>query len=64
MMYKRSPSTRMKDAPPTPADRVMSLKHAKDSLKFNLRHAKEHMKAAKGAKSRLAQVRAMRFKAV
>lgn len=52
------------DQPPTASDRRMSIKHASDSVKFNLRHAKDHMKAAKKAKSRLKQVRHARVKAV
>lgn len=42
----------------------MSLKHAKDSFDFNMRHAKDHMKAAKKAKSRLARVRGARVRAI
>lgn len=51
------------DMPPTAADRKMSVRHAKDSIKFNLKHAKDHMRAAKKAKSRLARVRGARVKA-
>jgi hypothetical protein len=51
------------DLPPTPFDKKMSIKHAKDSVKFNMRHAKDHLKAAKLAKKRLAQVRRARIKA-
>lgn len=46
------------DMPVTASDRAMSIRHARDSVKFNLRHAKDHMKAAKKAKSRLQRVKA------
>lgn len=49
-----------KDMPPTKADRAMSLRHARDSVKFNLRHARDHMKAAKEAKKRLSKVSRMK----
>lgn len=50
------------DMPPTKADREMSLRHARDSVKFNLRHAKDHMKAAAKAKKRLQRVRVRRVR--
>jgi hypothetical protein len=52
------------DNPPTKADKVMSIKHAQDSYTFNMRHAKDHMKAAKKAKSRLSRVRGARVRAI
>lgn len=52
------------DNPPTKDDRAMSIRHAKDSFDFNMRHAKDHMKAAKKAKSRLARVRGARVRAI
>lgn len=52
------------DKPPTASDRKMSIRHARDSVKFNLRHAKDHMKAAKKAKSRLQMVTRARVRAV
>jgi len=52
------------DMPPTEKDRVLSIQHAKDSVKFNLKHAKDHMKAAKKAKSRLMRVQRVRVRAV
>ena len=46
-----------KDTPPTPSDRKMSVRHAADSVRFNLRHARDHMRAARIARQRLARVR-------
>jgi len=52
------------DRPSTASDRAMSVRHARDSVKFNLRHAKDHMRAAKKAQSRLKQVRRARVRAI
>lgn len=52
------------DMPATKSDKAMSVRHARDSVKFNLRHAKDHMQAAKKARSRLARVRRARVRAV
>src|SRR5262249_25615787 len=45
------------DNPPTPMDRKMTVKHSQDSIKYNMRHANDHLAAAKKAKTRLAQVK-------
>lgn len=50
------------DKPPTKGDLSMSKRHAADSYKFNMRHAKDHLKAAKKAKSRLTKVNGIRYK--
>lgn len=50
--------------PPTESDRQMALRHARDSVKYNMRHAKDHMKAAGKARKRLAQVRGARVRAI
>lgn len=39
--------------PPTPSDAKMSKAHLKDSVKYNMRHAKDHLKAAKEARQKL-----------
>lgn len=42
--------------PKSEADRKLSKKHLKESIKFNKAHAKDHLKAAKEAKKRYASV--------
>ena len=39
--------TRNPARPVTPADKKMSAKHMRESIKFNKKHAAEHLKAAK-----------------
>ena len=63
-MAKYGSSGASNDNPPTKNDKAMSVRHAKDSFDFNMRHAKDHMKAAKKAKSRLARVRGARVRAI
>jgi len=46
--------------PPTASDRKMSLRHAKESVDYNMSHAKDHMKAAKKAKKYLAKIRSLK----
>lgn len=53
-----------RDRPVTTEDRKMSVKHAMDSIKFNERHARDHMKLAKKAKARLSAVRHVRVRAI
>jgi hypothetical protein len=60
-MPPKPPSHR--DMPPTKPDKKLSIRHLKDSIRFNERHFKDHLKAAKLAKKRLAQVRRARIKA-
>lgn len=52
------------DKPPTESDRKMAISHSRDSFKYNMRHAKDHMKAAKAAKSRLQKVTKARVRAI
>jgi hypothetical protein len=51
------------DLPPTTRDLRQSIAHAKDSVLFNLRHAKDHLAAAKKAHQRLQRVRRVRIRA-
>lgn len=52
------------DMPSTGSDRTLAIRHAKDSVKYNTRHAKDHMVAAKKAKSRLMKVQKVRVRAI
>ena len=40
-------SRRSGSQPSTPRSRALSVKHLKDSVKFNKEHAKDHIKAMK-----------------
>jgi uncharacterized protein YktB (UPF0637 family) len=47
------------DLPPTPRDLKISLKHAKESVRYNRRHMKDHAAALKASIKRLKQVKKM-----
>jgi hypothetical protein len=54
---------RERDIPVTKSDKKLAIKHAKDSIRYNMRHARDHLKAAQKARHHLMEVRRARVSA-